>query len=389
MRTLHIYLTRQVLATVVMTVAVFTFVLLLGNVLKEIMSMLVNRQATLLAVIQAIGLLIPYVLAFALPMGMLTATLLVFGRFSADQELTAARASGISLVALVAPVLLLSIIFSGLCFWMNLEIAPQCRVAYKTLLYKVAKENPAALLRENQYNPFPKGWTIYVRKIKGNDLQGVKVYQVSDEENSLQWINARAGKFSMENDQLILTLFDANRSEVHDGNVMSGGFAEEWPVEIPTKSLREAMRETRLPDMSFSQLQARLEKLERSFIPTKTKANSPPLKFREEIQKLKALRDEVTMPVRVQIHRQIAFSFACIGFTLVGIPLGIRAHRRETSIGMAIALILVLVYYSFIILAQSWDSRPEFAPHFIVWIPNFIFQIVGGILLWRANKGVS
>jgi lipopolysaccharide export system permease protein len=362
-KTLHRYLTGQVLASLSMTVAVFTFVLLLGNVLKEVLALLVNQQASVATVVQAVALLIPYVLVFALPMGLLTATLLTFGRFSADNELTAVRASGVSLLSLISPILVVSVLLSGACAFVNLQLAPQCRVAYKKLLVKTATENLDRLLPERtlirQFHPY----MIYFGRVRGNDVRNIYVYKVSKGGTNVESLTtAPTGSFFIDrtNRTIRLLLRDAWYVETKEGERQPVFFGEAPPIEIALTERPE--KEPSLNDLTFTEL-------------------------RRKRQEMKA-EGMLTTPVDVQIHSQVSFSFACIAFTLVGIPLGIRAHRRETSVGIMIALGLVFLYYSFLILGQSLDTREEFKPYFIVWLPNVFFQIAGMVLLRRVNRGV-
>jgi len=386
MKTLHLYLTRQVLAALVMSVAVFTFVLLLGNMLREIMALLVNRQATLALVAQAIALLIPWVLVYALPMGLLTATLLVFGRFSADQELTAARASGISLVSLVSPVLLLSAVLSGLSAWFNLQVAPECRVAYKQLLSGLGLETATGLLAENQFVKDFSDLIIYVGRASETRLKNVVIYCLETNpplprpqgkapppgQRATPAPSAASTKPAPRVTTIIsapvatVAINPTNRQYVLLMPEVEVVYMETWqPIrlsdcELPLRRSSVASQDLKLSEMTFRQLLAQYYEQRRVGVdPT---------------------------PVAVQLHREVAFSFACLGFTLVGIPLGIRAHRRETSAGVGLALLLVMVYYSFVIVGQAWETHPERLPHLILWAPNFLFQGVGSLLLWRANR---
>ncbi|MGD1086226.1 MAG: LptF/LptG family permease [Verrucomicrobiota bacterium] len=396
MKTLDLYITRQVLATLGLAVFVFTSVLLLGNVLKEILSLVIQRQATLGLALHAILLLIPYVLGFSLPMGMLTAVLLVFGRFSADQELTAARASGISLGSLVAPVLGVGVVVSGLCAWLNFDLGPASRVAYKELLRRASMQGPGNLLQSNHYMTFGK-YTVYALKkhSDGTNLDDVMVMEWDEHNQVVFWAKAPRAEivFDNANKQIILNLKStpAERAitATRDKNgSWSPGPSGDFPLGPVPYPKADAPIPVDVGEMTFRQLLDKLAWLERGSNPA-----PPPGATRADLlkaqQEIRAASAEMTMPVLVYLNQKVAFSFACIGFTLVGIPLGVRGHRRETSVGVATALVLVLVYYSFMVLGQAWENHPERFPCLVIWLPNFIFQSVGAVLLWSVNKKVG
>jgi lipopolysaccharide export system permease protein len=385
---LHKYLTYQVIASLLLTVAVFTFVLLLGNVLKEILTLIINGQVRPGTMFKAVGLLIPFVWVFALPMGLLTATLLVFGRFSADQELTAVRASGISLLSLITPILLLSLLCCCVSAWINMDIGPRCRVAYKNFLFHARSELVNVQLPEGRFiRDFP-GYIFYAEKNRDGNLQGVMIFKLENGTNVETTLRAPRGQFETDakNKQLVLHLFDARSVTLNGSHVGITSFPL-LTLNFDLNAATNQISKPKISDMTFWQLQDELRDLEQRFsLPPA--ASVSPWELQTQLREIAKQQTDLTEPIHVEMHRQIAFSFACFGFTLIGIPLGIRVHRRETNVGVAMALILVLIYYSFVILGESLSAHPEFAPHLIFWIPNFIFQAVGAVLLWRANRGI-
>lgn len=380
MKTLHKYLTGQVLGALLLTVAVFTFVLLLGNFIKEILMLLISGHARLSTILEAIVMLIPFLWVFALPMGLITATLLVFGRFSADQELTAARASGISLLSLITPVLLLSLLCCALSAWFTMDLGPRSRVKYLDLKSELETDIANIQLPEGRFINVSTNYIFYTEKNDNGKLENVLVQSFSH--NTM--LEAPRGEIQLDltNKLLVLNLYDASMVMKPTNGEPRINFFKFLPISTKLNIGEKESSQPKIADMTFAQLQDELQELQ--LLPETVATNQAAATPRD----VRNLPQNLIEQVRVEMHRQVAFSFAPFGFALIGIPLGIRVHRRETNIGIAIALVLVLVYYSFIILAEELSFRPEFYPHLIVWAPNFIFQGIGAFLLWRANRGI-
>jgi lipopolysaccharide export system permease protein len=400
LKTLHRYLLRQIVATLVMTTSVFTFVLLFGNVLRNVLPLIISQRAGIGLIAEAVFLLVPFVWVFALPMAVLTATLLVFGRFSADQELTAARASGVSLLSLATPIVVLSLIFCVISAALNLDLAPRCRVLQRKLELTLKAALANMQIPERRYITFSgePEYTVYVDRRRKQVLEDLLIYQYS-EGTLKQMIIAASGQTERDktNQTLLLHLTDAKVIDVANDLPF---FFRKFTIPLDFSNSGNQVLRPKISDMTFSELKEELRRQElRARWPTppkkasadkpssdKATTNTDKATTDQRVSKQKTPPD-FTEPIRVQIHRRVAFSFACFGFTLIGIPLGIRVHRRETNVGIAMALLLVSVYYGLIIAADSVSARPEFAPHLLMWLPNFVFQAVGAVLLWRANRG--
>ncbi|MBN8248819.1 MAG: LptF/LptG family permease [Verrucomicrobia bacterium] len=367
MPTLHLYLLRQTLATCLLTVATFTLVLLLGNVLKQVFDLIAVGVLTPGSALQAILLLIPFALSFALPIGMLTASLLTFSRLSVDQELTAIRAGGISLVAAITPVLVLAAVLTGVSATLNMVVAPRCRVAFNDLVDGLLRRNPTSFISEGRYVSLGN-LTLYAQEVRGNVLKDLLIYGTTNAvENGVTNRVRNLDAWAPSAEVLVGTngypeeilLRDLLGLQFMDGEWRSGYFAEH---RVPIRGLQPSdRRKPKLSVMTFAQL-------------------------REELA-LRRSQGAPDGPVLVHLHKQVAFAFACLAFPLVGIPLGIRMHRRETNIGVAVALLLLALYYSFVILGHAFETRAQYHPHLFFWIPNIAFQVIGMTLIWRANRG--
>ena len=367
------YITRDYLVTFLMTILVFTFVMCVGTVIKAID--LISRGVSILVFLQVFAANIPFILSFTIPMSSLTTVLLLFSRLSLDGEITAMKASGLTMWQIVSGPVMLSILLSVFCVYLNSYAAPNSHFANRRILRTVGVEEPVNLLEEGRFvKDFP-GLMIYVGKKDGNRVEDVVVYETGSQ-GAVRSVRAREGTISSDEGAraLLVELLDVridqpSKDDPMDLSKSRQVTAARYPVRLDFSELWDDENiNKKVPDMTMTELIAGIRNIRQAY---------PDLSEEDLLQQ--------KMKMMVSANERLGLSLSCFAFTILGIPLGMKSRRKESSIGVLISLGVVFLFYLFIIIADSLVNKPHTHPDLIIWIPVIVAELIGFLLIRRLN----
>jgi LPS export ABC transporter permease LptF len=364
MRIVDRYISRQLIVNLLFAIVVLSFVLVIGNIFRKLLPLLVNHDLPVEYLVGFVAYVLPFSLIFTIPWGLLTAVLLVFGRLSADNELTALRSNGVSIGRICIPLVVIALLCTAASVWLNVQVAPAAQEEMRSTVFNLATRNPMALFGSDQViDQFP-GHKIYVGKKNGNQLENIIVFQLNDNFMPMKMTYARTG--SLEADlpgkRILMHLYGARYQQRDEyepfalDRIRDGISVEEGTLPISLEDLYE--KEKRRASRSMLSLEQLLEQL---------KADDPKMRSSS----------------RTEINKRFSFPMACLVFALVGVPLGITAHRRETSFGFAASLVIGVFYFLFIIVADTLRANAKLHPELLVWLPNVLFLALG---IWMFRR---
>ena len=369
MKILNWYVTSSFLVAFAMAIGILTFGMTGANLVKVLDY--VSQGISFWTFCQFTLYIMPIILTFTVPWAVMVAVMLVFGRMSADNEITAMRACGISILQIFSPILLITLILTGLCLYLQVEVGPPLLYKSRSLMSTAVMDQPMAIFEPGKPISY-ENTLIYIDSKEGeNTIKGVQLYTLADANTVAQDVSAAYGEISADQEKKILTinLYDcmvSDRTNDSDSainrlymrnlqfNFNYGNKANAEGISIKPKYMR-------LQDLMGK---IRMEKQRQA------KSNN---------------RDYIT-ELEVEMNQRIAFALAPIAFLLLGMPLAIRTNRRETSIGLFLSLILAGVFFLSIILCESLSSYPDLYPQYLLWLPNIIFQLLGATMIMRISR---
>ncbi|MFL6589036.1 MAG: LptF/LptG family permease [Chthoniobacterales bacterium] len=367
MKIIDRYISRQLIVNLVFAIAVLSFVLVIGNIFRKLLPLLVNHDLPMEYLIGFIAYVLPFSLIFTIPWGLLTAVLLVFGRLSADNELIALRSNGLSIARICIPLVVIALLCTAVSLWLNVQVAPAAQEEMRSTVFNLATHDPMALFGSDQViDQFP-GRKIYVGKKAGNQLENILVFETNEISIPMKVTHARVGvlETDLPNRRILMHLYNARYSQRDDINpydlfrIRDGINVAEGTLPISLEDLYE--KEKRRASRSMLSLEQLLDQL---------KNDDPKMRSAS----------------RTELNKRFSFPFACVVFALVGVPLGITAHRRETSFGFAASLVVGVFYFLFIIIADTLRANAKLHPELLVWFPNLLFIAIGIWMFRRLSR---
>ena len=362
LRILDLYILREVFYALVFAICAFTAVFIGSGTLFRIARYITEYGASVSSVVKIFVYGLPGIIMWTFPMSTLLATLLTFGRLSSSSEITAMKSCGISFGRIAAPAIFLGLVVSICSIFFNEHVVPWSKTAYNNVVYYEIEGNTEMKSQDH----------IIVKEILGDKIQRLvyaREYRASDE--TLQGVTMQV----FDDFGKVTHVENANFAEWRDNMwIMHEGMIYDISEDDRTHSMRfnqqilpvkanprQIVREQKTPEeLTMNELRAQIEIMKTQYISTNE--------------------------LETELYQRFTIPMASLIFALIGVPLGLQPTRNASSMGFALSVIIIFVYYAIMTLANAIAVGGMVAPIFAVWIPNIIGLIFGAILIYRASQ---
>lgn len=340
------------------SLATLTFVLLMHKLFK-LSDLIVAKGAPAMEVMRALALAMPVLLPLVLPVSLFLAVLLALGRLSADNEIIAMRACGVSLSRNLRPIMALSLSVMALTAWVSLWVQPSAAAALREVVYDSIKNRIGIATESGVFSELAKGITIYSEGAdEGSKTLNNLFLHLDKGKSGGVWILADNGSISEDGGALSLSL---SNGEMH---------------------------QTKGPGAPYRRLQFKGYKLKIPLPPMAASTSideKPTAELISSVLAAKADRSE-----RTELHTRLAAPFSCLIFGLLGGVLGASNSTRGgkgRSIGLSLAVLLA--YYALLTTGRILATKTSAPPEATMWLPNLSLGALAALAFFIKNNQID
>lgn len=366
------YLAGEILGPFGLGCAVYTLILFL-HFLLQASEMIFARGVPMGDVLRLMGYYLPSMLVLVIPMAFLFAALMAVGRLSSDSEITALRASGVSLLSMYRPMLAFSVVLTALSAFLMTSVMPSANTAYSSTWYRIQTRHATQVVEPRAFHTDLGAWVMYVFGVTDDRRQwdGVFLAQEGTHGRSEVMV-AEHGRLVYDEDtqEQILQLSDVRSHSVDVSHSFDDAQYRLGYLETYEKVVESAA--------GIDGPQTRQQKVLRSMTVGELRAE------RDNPNRSEAMRRMASL----ELHKKFSLPAACIGFGLFALPIAFSSQRGSgaRSSSFAISLLIIGLYYILLERGEKAVALGDWPPWLAMWLPNLILVTLGTYFFWQRNR---
>ncbi len=411
MKILERYILKENFKPFVVSLMVTTFVMLLDKII-DLLNLIIEKHLDILTIISIFGLSLPFILALTVPMAILLASIMSFGRLSVDNELIAFKSCGINIFTLLKPTVIAALFLSFFMVYFNNAVLPQTNHMLKNMMIKANYRRPATAIVPGTFNSM-KNYTIYVKERIDDELFGILIYN-REKTKFPQTISAERGRIELANggNSLKAILYNGQMHERDQKNPDKYNISEfkKFTLNLPDlgykvnqegtdyrgdrelssramqKIVNERKNKIELLNTEIEDIQENINEInskEEAINKNELKKNYNRLNLKKD--KITTLKSDVRK-YQVEIHKKYAIAFACVIFVLIGAPIGMMTKTSGVGMSFSVSAVVFLIYYGSLTLGEELADKGVVSPFLAMWVSNIIFSIIGIYLVVISVK---